>query len=262
MDVAAAGVGTAYELNKEGEDLKVPLPSEWTKETLKTLKVTLYGGKINPPVCKIRFFLKQADIKFEFVECSKKPNSEYTKIPVLDIADRQINDSYIIVKNLAPIIKGDALTQEETDFENLITFAIMIALEKHAAGSCSMLAGCGKVAGGLFCCLLHCFGPCICCCASSIFKNETGPRKDNVLKALQEYGNEVSERLGTKKFFGGEEPGINDVSLWGTLLPFMKAAESRCSNCCESTADAFLHTDNLIGWRDNMQVKFGNVDIW
>ena len=58
----------------------------------------------------------------------KKPNSEYKKVPVLDLNGVQINDSYIIVKNLAPILYGKALTEEEVKFEEAMTYGMMICL--------------------------------------------------------------------------------------------------------------------------------------
>merc|ERR1712190_299456 len=109
--------------------------------------VVLYGMRISPPACKIRFMLNYYGVPFES-KYGKKPDSDYKKIPVLDIGDRQINDSYIIVKNLAPILQGRELTDQEELVEKKLTSEIMIALERECASSVRDLCGCASLAGG------------------------------------------------------------------------------------------------------------------
>ena len=46
-----------------------------------------------------------------------KKGSKYKKVPVLMLNDRQINDSFIMIKNLSPILYGKSLTDEEIKFE-------------------------------------------------------------------------------------------------------------------------------------------------
>ena len=57
----------------------------------------------------------------------KKPGSEYKKIPVVDIGPNvQINDSFIVVKTLAPILQGRPLTDEELQLEEMNTYGVMV----------------------------------------------------------------------------------------------------------------------------------------
>jgi len=243
----AAEASTAT--NKEGEDLTVPLPDVWDLATLKTLPVTLYGSKVSPPCCKIRFMLKYYQVPFTSKE-GKKPNSDYKKIPVLDIGDRQINDSYIIVKNLSPILQGRSLTEKEVAMEHSLTFGLMIALEKATATSVGSLCGCGSLLGGCQGCCLRCMAPFIACCI--------GPKvgKDKDLKSLQDYGDKLRTDLGFMAFFGGEEPSVSDASLYGVLLPFDKAG----ATCVEVLLGDM--EDPLSKWYHRMGEKARGVDIF
>lgn len=241
--MAAPGV-----TNKEGEDLAVPLPADWDLQALRTsAPVTYYGAKISPPCCKIRFMLQYYDVPFKTVN-GKKPNSDYKKIPVLDVGDRQINDSYIIIKNMSPILAGRALTEDEEAFEKEVTFELMLALEKACARSTCSLCGCGRLMGGGTGCVLRCLAPCIACMV--------GPRmfKGKVLKTLPEYGSRFGDKLGSKPFFGGDEPSICDVSLFGVLIPFVAATDA---------ADVFLngHT-SLRTWHEKMESKTSHIKIF
>ena len=40
----------------------------------------------------------------------------YRKVPILLLNGKQINDSYIMTRNLAPILYGEKLTEEEDQF--------------------------------------------------------------------------------------------------------------------------------------------------
>jgi len=108
--------------NAEREDLFLPLPSDWTKDSLKNVK--LYGLQGSPPSAKIRALLKLAGVEYE--RCpGKVKGSEYQKIPVLFVNGRQINDSFVIVKTLAPILFGEALTEKDLELEEMLTYGLM-----------------------------------------------------------------------------------------------------------------------------------------
>uniref|UniRef100_A0A7S3Z901 GST N-terminal domain-containing protein n=1 Tax=Lotharella globosa TaxID=91324 RepID=A0A7S3Z901_9EUKA len=199
-------------LNREKEDLKEPLP-EWTKDDLKD--VALYGSKISPPCCKIRTILNHYGVKFSQIEGPKK-DSEYKKVPVLMLNGRQVNDSFIMVKELAKILDGKALTPELIEVEETFTFGAMISLEADVADSCSDLCGCAGLLGGCLGCLL---GTLSCCIACGVNIRKGKPE----LKDTTTYGAMLSEKLRGKKFFHGDEPGIVDVSLFGAMLPFAEA---------------------------------------
>lgn len=234
-------------LNKEGEDLPVPLPQEWNLQKLKALPIIYYGAKVSPPCCKIRFLLKFYGVSFE-EKNGPKPGSEYKKIPVLDVGDRQINDSYIIVKSLSPILAGRPLTKEEIDFDHLITFGVMLALEKHTASSVRNLCRCAGLIGGGMGCGLALFSPFVACCVAPSIG------RDKNIKTLPEYGQEVLKFLGSKDFFGGQAPSINDVALFGMLVPFVAATD---------TADALLGEigSPLRAWHDRMDGRCHGINI-
>eukprot|EP00466_Bigelowiella_natans_P015964 jgi/Bigna1/127577/aug1.4_g2285 len=112
--------------NKEGEDLKVSL-SEKTKEDLKD--VVLHGLVVSPPSVKIRTILHYYGVQWTN-KLGPKKGSEYRKVPVMIINGRQINDSHIMVKNLAPILDGKGLTDEMLEVEKLVTDGIQLSLSK------------------------------------------------------------------------------------------------------------------------------------
>jgi len=237
--------------NKEGEDLAVPLPKEWDLQHLKTgsVPIVYYGADISPPCCKIRFMLKYYGLPFTKSKHSKKPNSDYKKMPVLDMGDRQINDSAIIIKNLAPICAGRPLNEEELALEKLITYEVMLALEKCVASSCCNLCGCARMLP----CPINVVFRCLSCCIAC-FKGP-GMFKDKNLKSLPEYGKQLETMLGTKQFFGGDEPGIGDVSFFGMLVPFAAATNA---------ADKLLgdKTSKLRAWHERMESKANGVNIF
>mmetsp|Transcript_4018 Transcript_4018/g.11771 ORF Transcript_4018/g.11771 Transcript_4018/m.11771 type:complete len:247 (+) Transcript_4018:86-826(+) len=236
-------------VNAERQDLAVPLPSSWDLAALRALPVTLYGNKISPPCCKLRFLLQYFDVPFSSQE-GKKPNSEYKKIPVLDIGDRQINDSYIIVKTLAPILQGRELTPRELKIEEILTFEIMIALERDCASSTRSLCGCGSLLGGLKGFALSSMAPAIAVCVA--------PRigKDKNLQEVGAYGDYLKMELGSSPFFGGAEPGITDASIYGVLLPF----EAVGAECVTSLMGA--SPNPLRAWYDRMAEKARGTNIF
>ena len=149
--------------NKEGEDLPEPLP-DWTKSDLK--EVTLHGATLSPPTAKIISILHHHNIEYK-LDGGKRKGSVYKKVPVLVLNDRQINDSFIIIKNLAKIVDGQELTPEEIEFEKEMTFGFMIALEAEMIGnSKSIKMYLSKTKGGMKCFTIMCCN--LCCCAGMI----------------------------------------------------------------------------------------------
>lgn len=238
--------GKAHTMNEERQDLVDPLPSHWTAASL--TDVVLYGGDVSPPCAKIRAVLSYYSVPFRKVN-GKKPDSEYKKIPVLDVNGRQINDSFIMVKALAPVLSGKALTKQEVAFEELITFGLMIALEKEVASSVCGLCQCACqmcLCPGF---LLACFAPCIACFVGPGIGKHIVPTPLRV----SEYAAQIQDEfLGETDFIAGDKPGLNDISLFGLLSPFVKAGNS--------AVDAFLGTDGarLREWHSRMAA----LDKW
>eukprot|EP00443_Scrippsiella_acuminata_P048458 CAMPEP_0115187690 /NCGR_PEP_ID=MMETSP0270-20121206/10623_1 /TAXON_ID=71861 /ORGANISM="Scrippsiella trochoidea, Strain CCMP3099" /LENGTH=255 /DNA_ID=CAMNT_0002600845 /DNA_START=62 /DNA_END=829 /DNA_ORIENTATION=+ len=238
------------EPNAEGEDLAVPLPREWDLEALREMQVTLYSGKISPPCCKIRFLLEFYQVPHTLVD-GKKPGSTYQKIPVLDIGDRQINDSFIIVKSLAPILQGRPLTLDELEIERQVTFGLMVAAEKQTASSIQELCSCGALLGGCMGCLLRSSS----CALSCVAPRKIGAGKD--LRSMQEYGDMLREHIGAGSFMGGgDKPSVLDVSVFGVLEPFNRAG-------CSCIDDLLGDSGNALrSWHNRMRAATAEVNIF
>jgi len=201
--------------------LPVPLPS-WTLNDLKS--VQLYEGRISPPCVKVRAILKFFKVAFESKE-GKPPNTVYKGIPILVVNGRQINDSYIIIKTLAPILIGRAMTNEELEFEKMLTFCLMPALESAVAASCNDLCKCACFAGGGFCCLLSVLSCCIPCCGPARIATDY-PN----LKSVDNYVSIIVTTLGSTDYLFGDSIGISDVALYGLLCGFKLAGTEVCEN--------------------------------
>lgn len=214
------------------------------------MRVVLYQSKISPPCCKIRFLLAFYEVPYTAVE-GKKPGSDYAKIPVLDVGERQINDSFIIVKSLAPILQGRPLTDDELEIERQVTYGLMVAAEKHTAGSLQDLCACASLMGGRLGCLLRSTACCVCC---------IGPRKigeGKELRSIQAYGDMLREQLGSGLFLGGgDRASVLDASVFGVLEPFARAGSSCVDVLLGPQGDA------LRSWHCRMQAASSHVDIF
>jgi len=233
-------------LNKEGADLDEPLPANWKLENLQTLPVVLYDNIISPPCCKIRFLLHWYGIPFSSVKGPRR-TGEYKKIPALDIATRQINDSFVMVKSLARILQGTPLTAAEEDLEKQMTFGLMVALEKNTAGNSRDLRGCGCLHGGCPGCFLYTFSCCLACCAAGRVGKDAPQILGEEPRSIDEYAAMLRNHLGSSKFLGGDEPKVLDVSVFGVLTPFEKA-QCACVPCLLGSSD-----DPLRKWYSRMQ---------
>jgi len=149
----------------------------------------------------------------------KKKDSEYKGIPVLVVNGRQINDSYIIVKTLSPILTGAEMTKEELEVDDLATFGLMPALEAGVIDCGADMRRCASTIGGFFggcmCFLSLCFP---CCGVSRRIKKEYPG-----IKELEFYGEQLSARLGENPYFHGASVGIVDIALYGMVAPFARA---------------------------------------
>merc|ERR1712194_771085 len=87
-----------------------------------------------------------------------KKGSEYQKVPVLDIGDRQYNDSYIMPILLSPILQGRPYTDEEIKFEFQMIHGLQVALRKQ--NGVKYFFNSGFIIGG---CIGCCVSSCSCC---------------------------------------------------------------------------------------------------
>jgi len=179
-----------------------------SKEELKN--VVLHQMHGSPPCVKIRLFLSYYGVPF--TTTTKKAGGSYKKVPVLKINDRQINDSFIIFKNLVPILCAEEFSEE---WQNKITYQLQLGIE---AETMSDKGDMNKLATKLFgaprciaCCLAGPMGKKI---ANSIRAKNPG------LPPSVEVGKQFHAAMADKKFFAGEQPGQVDLAYYGTLLAF------------------------------------------
>lgn len=204
--------------NKEKEDLKEELPA-WTNADL--TDVVLYQGKMSPPCCKIRAVLNYYRVPYRIVE-GKMPDSDYKKIPVLLVNDHQINDSFIMVKSLAPVLGAEKLSPELLAVENMNTYHLMVALEAEVADSVSDLCLCSCFMGGFLGCGLCLVAPCI-----PVLGISDGIRKKTEnLFSIEQCAQRILNTMNGQTFIHGSKPGIVDVSLYGMLEPFVQTKVS------------------------------------
>ena len=103
--------------NPEGVDPYPPL--NWTSKSDLT-DVVVHGPVISPPTTKLRCYLTFAGIPHEHKQhmlswpMGFKPGTDYKKVPIIDVAGRQVNDSAIILKYLLPVL-GIAFDQAWED---------------------------------------------------------------------------------------------------------------------------------------------------
>ena len=178
----------------------------------------------------------------------KKPDSEYKKVPVVVIHNRQINDSYIVVKSLAHILDGAPLTKELIEIEEMTTYGLMVALEADVASDCSSLVACAPHFGCCICALVTSCSCIICCVAPGVFR-----KRNPEMQSLDYYSKTYTTGLGAKQYFHGDKPGIVDVSICGVLAPFIKGGRS-------NTIKKFLGTTGpLSDWFNRMKPTLPDI---
>ena len=186
-------------------------------------------------------------VDFKVIE-GKKKDSEYKKVPVVIVQNRQINDSFIVVKALARILDGAELSKDLIMVEEMTTYGLMVALEVDVAGSCNDLVKCASNMGGCTCCLLTSLSCCLCCLAPGMIR-----KKNPELKGLDHYAEQYKKALGTNQYFHGDKPGIVDVSICGVLAPFAHAGNI-------TTTTKFLGSSGtLFEWYNRMKPTLPNI---
>jgi len=173
--------------------------------------VVLHDTKASPPCVKIRLFLGYYGVPFTVVK-GKKKGSDYKKVPVLMASGRQINDSYVILRNLVPVLCGVPF---EDEWQEKITYKLQLAFEAEVFSSSSDMASWASKAVGLPYCIGRCITPCL---GPSIAKKIHS--KNPGLPSSTEVGREFAAALGSQKFLAGEKPGQVDIAYYGTLLSF------------------------------------------
>ena len=73
------------------------------------------------------------------------------------------------------------------------------------------------------------------------------------MKSPAEYGPVFAEKLGGKPFFHGDELGVCDLSVYGSLLPF---AEAQTQGALD-----FLENGHIRAWYDRVRTKVGEPNF-
>ena len=134
---------------------------------------------------------------------------------------RQINDSYIIVKNLAPILYGNPLTPEELNFTDRMTNGLIASLLSLTYDSGALeskklyLKSEGKCKA--CCCTVCC---CNCWCCMSTMSNNVLRYYELESNKTDSYIAMIEARLSENEFLQGPEIGILDLSLYGATQAF------------------------------------------
>lgn len=204
--------------NAEREDVQPPL--NWqTRDDIKDL--VLHQQQGSPPCAKIRLLLEYYKIPYKTIN-GKKKDSSYKKIPVLLASGRQVNDSYVIYKNLVPALCGEAFDEE---WQEKITYKLQPGIEVEVLGNKSDAATVMNKLFGLPKCVA-------CCAAGPLGRKIAGGIRTGYpdLRPSAEVGKEFAAKIGTNKFFGGEQPGQVDLAYYGTLCGFHWAGSTMTAN--------------------------------
>eukprot|EP00931_Biecheleriopsis_adriatica_P077030 TRINITY_DN50674_c0_g1_i1.p1 TRINITY_DN50674_c0_g1~~TRINITY_DN50674_c0_g1_i1.p1 ORF type:complete len:347 (-),score=55.64 TRINITY_DN50674_c0_g1_i1:167-1207(-) len=219
--------------NDEGEDLPEPLGMKLVDVS----DVVVYGNEFSPPAQKIMTMLNFYGVSFKLVK-GRHPTSDYKKIPVLELNGRQVNDSHIIVKNLAEVLTGDPLTPLQLQWERKITFEFQPSIEVELFSNGDDFA---KLAGfddwrkplvGLA-------GPVLGLLIGNVFRSRYGD-----FPVPSTWGKRFLEACAGQPFFHGEKPGMVDLSLYGTYANI-------ASKDCQCTR-SFLEESGLQSWHLRM----------
>lgn len=230
--------------NPEGIDPSPPL--NWDKDSFKKgTKVKLYGMTGSPPCAKIITYLKYFKVDYELTGSSGKPGTDYKKMPVLDVGERQVNDSYIITKNLIPALVGPEAFDEE--WEMKISYTLHPTIEMEVVDDGASVRAWATHSFGMGCCMGSCLAGCV--IAPMV---RSGLQKNELMKVVKheqlvEIGKELRAKVGTQTYAGGAEPCQVDLSFYGTMASFI------ASGC--PTSVSFLKECDLDNWFAAMDAK-------
>ena len=133
----------------------------------------------------------------------------------------QINDSFQMVIDLAPILHGSKLSEEDIAFEKQMAYGMQIAcVQNNLENGWNMRKTVGKWMG---CAGANCLT--ICCCNCPCYRMHA---LRNMKKAgvkvqhtdVWKYLTIIEERLGDNEFLGGDKLSILDLSLYGMTHTF------------------------------------------
>lgn len=136
---------------------------------------------------------------------------------MLFVNGRQINDSYVIVKTLAPIL-FEPLSEADEELEELITYGLMLSCERAAFSSPECMqkwAAVAGLSGGITGFLVDNVVPFSMASRNADRLTVQHPHLQQPLDYCIQLRRELEAR-GTP-FFAGERAGVLDASLYGAL---------------------------------------------
>ena len=133
----------------------------------------------------------------------------------------QLNDSFIIVQALAPLLHGAKLSEEDLAFEKQMAYGFQSACLSNVMENgwnfrkmVGKWFGCGAANCLTFCC-------CNCPCYRHHMLNKKKQAGDkNTAADIYKYLIIIEERLEKHEFLSGKELGILDLSLYGMTHTF------------------------------------------
>ncbi|CAE8645495.1 unnamed protein product [Polarella glacialis] len=161
--------------------------------------------------------------------------------PSLGVGGRQLNDSYIVLKHLAPLL-GLTLDEEwEKDFVLKLDTALKLKpTDKDWARMVHTHMGMPKCLANIF--ARKMLGPLERKQAENNMKNSgLGHADVDVLELARKF----KTAIGTNAYVGGQSPGTPELSFYGVLANFLQAK-------CE-IADEIIACAGLQEWLERMQ---------
>jgi glutathione S-transferase len=205
--------------NPEGVDPSPPLA--WKGKDDLT-DITVHGPYFSTGTTKLRCYLIYANLEHIHLQHMKdkpqgmKPDTDYKKVPVIDVAGRQVNDTGIILKFLAPAM-GLEFNEE---WENRIVLELDTAFKIHTSRSDWAKLAVATIKAPWF--LSWPLG-------YYLQNLEKGQGHNNIANSGlgHKEGDEVEiaklfkKEMGDSKFFHGDKPGTVDISFFGMLAGFL-----------------------------------------
>lgn len=114
-----------------------PFPAlNWTDKADLT-DIVVHGPAFSQATMKLRTYFLFAELPYRHEQHLKakpqgmKPGSSYQKVPVVDVAGRQVNDSWIILENLLPVLG----IEMEKDWEDRIVLELDTTFKLHCTST-------------------------------------------------------------------------------------------------------------------------------
>lgn len=208
--------------NPEGVDPEPTL--NWAREDL--TNVMLYGNFNSPSTMKVRLYLMHHRIAFEHVNVNPPVKGfVYTKVPVLVVNGKAVNDSAVIIKQLAAALGQpfDAPWEERLAYSLHPSFFYMMSPEETWQ---AWTASTGPAAG-----MPRCLGCCLGRVAVGLCKKMADATRDAVgetryaIVPPRQLADEFRAALGKRPYFHGAAPAHVDLSLYGMLAVWHDVAK-------------------------------------